>query len=261
MQSSLNTELIYNYTNDIRLKAENDTTYIKYYRINDADLLDIYNTIGLEADMFDELFTLGADYALDLVIFPHDEDGTYIDNQARVYMEQDIIFNLLYHEAGYEFSIKNYSHNKVLGSNKTRTSELREDLRHTVDYEVGMYLFNRAILKAKLEFYRNDSNYQYFDFYDYWSFKVRPSFILMLTKKLYTSSSFTYQQRLYDDRLSSEDNEHVYDDTYSFNVSVLYDVSKSLTLAVNYSYRENSSNDPLQKYSGSIITGGVYYAF
>ena len=257
---SLNTEVTYNYTDDVRLKLKNDTTDIIYYTVNSASLLDIYSEATLEMDMFDDMFTFGLNYALDYVLFPNDEDGTYLSNQAEVFVRQNILPNL-YHKIGYSFLHKGYSHNKTLDGKKVRTDLLRKDGRDSIEYEAGIYLFDRAIIKTDIQFYRNNSNYQYYDYYDYWSFKIRPSCIFMLTKKLYTSGSFTYQQRRYDDRLSSEDDEHVYDDTCSFNISVLYDLTKSFTFALNLSYRENSSNEPLQKYSGSMVTAGLYYSF
>lgn len=259
-QFSLNTEFIYNYTDDIRIKAENNTTDVIYYTVTSASLLDIDNNATVELDVMDDMFTLGMGCGLDFVIFPNDKDGTYLGNEVRAFVKYNAAPDV-YHKMGYTFLYKGFLHDKTLGSNGTRTDDLRKDFRNSVDYEVGTYLLDRAILKANLEFYRNDSNYQHYDYYDYYSFKVRPSFIFMFTKKLYTSGSFTYQQRLYDDRLSSEDSEHVYDDTYGFSASLLYDFTKSFTVALNLSYRENSSNEPLQKYSGAVMTGGVYYSF
>ena len=260
LQTSLNTEVTYNYTEDIRLKMENDTTDLLYYTIKGASLLDIYNKAGLEVDIYGDMFTLGADYAFSIVLFPCDEEGNYLGNQAGIFAKHNINPNL-YHKIAYKYLHKGFTHDKTLNSSYVRTGDLRKDNRHGMYYEAGLYLFDRAIVKTNLDFYRNNANYQYYDYHDYWSFKLRPSFIFMITKNLYTSGSFTYQQRRYDGRLSSEDNEHVYDDTYSFNASLLYDLTRSFIVALNYSYRENSSNEPLQKYSGSVMTAGLYYSF
>lgn len=260
LETSLDTEITYNYTDDIRLKVENYTTNVLYYDATDADLLDIYNKAGLEADIFDDMLTVGADYGLEFVIFPNDEDGTYLGNQAGIFIKHNISPNL-YHKLGYKYLHKGFAHDKTLNSTPLRTSSLRKDNRHSFDYEAGFYFLDRAIIKTSVELYHNDSNYEYFKYYDFWSFKIKPSVILKIMDKLYASSSFSYRQRRYEDRRSSQHDAHVYDDTYSFNASLLYELTKSFTFAVNYSYRENVSNDPLQKYSGSIITGGLYYSF
>jgi len=260
LETSLNTEAIYNYTDNVRLKVENYTTDILYYNVNSANLLDIYNKAGLEMDAYNDLITFGLDYALDFVIFPGDKDGTYLGNHVKISAKNKINHDL-YHQLGYKFLHKSFSHDKTRNLIGAKTDTLRKDMRNGAEYEIGYYFSDRAILKNVIELYYNKGNYEYFDFYDYFSFRVKPSFIFRLNEELYTSGSFTYQQRTYDGRLSSENDEHVYDDTYSFSVSVLYDLTKSFTTAVNYSYRENASNEPLQRYSGSMITLGLYYSF
>ncbi|MGB2705457.1 MAG: hypothetical protein WBC74_01160 [Candidatus Omnitrophota bacterium] len=260
LETSLNTEVTYNYTDEIRLKLENYTTDILYYNVNNANMLDVYTKVGLEADVLKKVLTLGTDYAFDFVYFPVDEDGTYLGNEARVYAKHNIL-PYLYQRLRYKYLHKNYTSGKTRAADSKKTDTLRRDNRHIMDYELGFYLSDKAILKTNLELYRNTSNYEYFSYYDFWSFRVRPSYILTITKKLYTSGSFIYQQRRYDDRRSSENDEHVYDDTYSFNASLLYNLTRSFTIALNCSYRENISNEPLQKYSGTIFTGGVYYSF
>jgi len=259
LQISLNTELAYKYTDDIRLTAENDTSNIVYYNTHSANLLDIYNRIGLELDLNDDMFTLGTDYALDFVYFPIDIDGTYIGNEVRAYAKHNIT-DWLEHRIRYKFLYKSYTRGRAVKADGYQ-GKFRRDYRNGLDYQAELYLMDKAILRGNIECYYNKSNYKYFNYYDFWSFRVKPSLIVMFTEKLYANSSFSYQQRLYDARLSSITNEHVYDNTYTVNVSVLYDLSKSFTVAINYSYRENSSNEPLQKYSGSIVTGGVYYSF
>lgn len=260
LETSLNTELTYNYTDDIRLKLENYTTNILYYNVNNSNMIDINNEIGFEVDLADDMFTIGANYALDPVVFANDMDGTYIGNQASLFLEHHIT-DYLYQKVGYKFLYKGFTNNKIREFDRTPTTILRRDSRNSVDYELGLYIMNKAIVKAYLEVFRNDSNYKFMHFFNYWSFKVRPSFIYMFTDKLYASGSFTFQKRNYDDRLSSKNGEHVSDNTCSFSVSGLYDLTKSFTVAVNYSYRENTSNEPLQKYSGSTMTAGVYYSF
>jgi len=257
---SLNTEITYNYNDDLRIKLENYTTNVMYFNINEASLVDIYNEFTMETDLFDDDFKFGGEYAFEMAIFPNDEDGSYHGNHVRPYIRHNILPNL-YHEFDYKFLFKWYAHDKTIHSDGYRTSNRRRDERHGIDYVAGLYIGEGALLKTKIELYHNNSNYEYRKYYDYWLFRVKPSFTVKVTKKLYASSSFAYQQRRYDGRLSSENDEHVYDDTYIYNASLLYDLTKSFTVALNYSYRENASNEPLQKYSGSIVSAGVYYSF
>ena len=260
LETSLNTELTYNYTDDLRLKLENYTTDVLYYNVNDANILDIYNEISMETDLLGDVFTLGADYALESAIFPNDENGSYFASRMSGFLRHNI-FSYLYQQIGYGYLYKWYAHDKTLHSDGYRTENLREDGRHIMDYEVGFYPLKRIMFKTRMQVYHNNANYEYFKYYDYWSFKIKPALTVMLTERLYANTSFSYRQRRYEGRLSSEDDEHVYDDTWGFGASALYDLTKSFTLVLNYNYRENASNEPLQKYSGSTLTGGVYYSF
>ncbi len=260
LETSLNAELTYNYNNDLRIRVENYTTDILYYNVNSANLLDVYNEVAMETDLFNKLLTAGGEYAFEYVLFPNDEDGTYFGNHARAYLKHRITRNI-YHEISYKFLIKSFTHDKTLAEDDTRTDKLRQDVRNALEYEIGFYIMDKAILKTDIEIYKNNGNYQYFDYYDYYSFKVRPSLVLMFTDKFYGVGSFSYQHRGYDDRLSTKNDERVMDDTYIFNGSLLYDISKSFTFAFNYSWRQNSSNEPNQKYAGTILTAGLYYYF
>jgi len=261
LQTSIDTDLAYNFTDDFRFKLGSDITNILYYQFNDADLLDIYTTLGFETDLYllDFKFTLDTNYGFDVVYFPFDEDGTYLGNEVNV-SAKHYINDSIYYKVGYFFLHKYFTSNKALGSNGNTTDDLRKDSRNGFDCEFGIY-FEKAVLKLKGHIFYNESNDLYYDYYDYWSWRLKPSVILLLTNKLYTIASFAYEQRNYDDRLSTKNNETVYDDTYTLNGSLLYDITPTFTLAVNYSYRENASNEPLQKYSGSIITAGAYFTF
>jgi hypothetical protein len=74
--------------------------------------------------------------------------------------------------------------------------------------------------------------------------------------------SLVYRYMRYKDRRSTEDTgRRERDHTYIFNSSLYYDLSDNFTLGVTYSYSENVSNDPFQDYSGSVISGGIYYNF
>jgi hypothetical protein len=257
---SLNTEATYNYTDDLRIRLENYTTNVMYFNINEANLIDMYNEFAMETDLLDDLLKFGAEYALEFVVFPNDEDGSFHSNHVRPYIRHNIT-PYLYHEFDYKFLYKWYEHDKTIHADGYRTSNRRRDERHAIDYVAGVYIGDKAMLKTKIELYHNNGNYEYRKYYDYWLFKIKPSVTVKVTDRLYASSSFAYQQRRYDGRLSSEDDEHVFDDTFVYNASLLYDLTKSFTAVVNFSYRENASNEPLQRYSGSLVTAGLYYSF
>ena len=100
------------------------------------------------------------------------------------------------------------------------------------------------------------------EYYDYWVYRLRPSIMFFFTEKFYTDLSFIYKHTNYKDRRSTEEAGRIEKDhTYIVNSSWYYDLTDNISLSVTYSYSENVSNDPFQKYSGSIISGGIYYSF
>ncbi len=260
LQNSVAGELTYHCTDDVRLNLDTDVTNITYYRFNDNNLLDIEGNPGIELDFLDDYLTFEADYKFEWLFFPYDEDGSYISHQYSSFLQNNICEEF-YHRCGFRLEYKHFTDRKANGPSNIKKSDLREDIRHTGEYELGIYLWDFIKIKENIQIYRNDSNNQYYDYYDYYAFRTKTSIVAVFTEKLYSITSFAYTRKLYDDRLSTEDNTHQKDNFYVFNVSLLYELTPSFTLATGYSYRENTSNEPLEKYSGSICTVGLYYTF
>ena len=260
LQTSTSGDLTYHFTDDLRGTLDADITNIIYYRFNDNNLLDISGNPGLEVDFIKDYFTLEFDYLFDWLFSPFDEDGSYITNRYSVFLRHNAC-EQLYHRGGFRLEYKRFTDRKAFGSNRVKKSALRSDVRYTGEHETILYLGDNIKLRENIQLYRNDSNDQFFDYYDYFAFRSKTSAVAIFTEKLYSILSFTYTRKNYDDRLSSQNNTHQKDNLYVFNISLLYDLTPSFTLTTGYSYRENNSNEPLEKYSGSIFTVGLYYTF
>lgn len=260
LQNTLAGNLTYNLTDDIRFNLDTDITNILYYRFNDNNMLDIGGNPGIEFDFLDDYLTLETDYKFEWVFFPYDEDGSYLSHQISSFLKNNVCEEF-YHKGGFRLEYRHYTDRKAYGSNKVKKSDLRDDFRYTYEYETGLNLLDFVKIKENLSFYRNNSNDQYYDYYDYYAFRTKTSLITIFTEKFYSIMSFAYTRKLYDDRLSTEDSTHQKDNFYVFNTSLLYELTPSFTLATGYSYRENTSNEPLDKFSGSVWTVGLYYTF
>lgn len=260
LQNAVAGDLTYHCTDDIRLNLDADIVNILYYRFNDNNLLDIEANPGIELDFLEDYLTLTADYKFEWLFFPYDEEGSYISNQYSMFLQNNICEEF-YHKCGFRLEYDHFTDGKANGSNNVKTDDLREDMCYTGEYELGIYLWDFIKIKENIQAYRNDSNNQYYDYYDYFAFRAKTSVVAIFTEKLYSVTSFTYTRKLYDDRLSTENNVHQKDNLYVFNMSLLYELTPSFTLAAGYSYRENTSNEPLEKYSGSVCTVGLYYTF
>jgi hypothetical protein len=90
---------------------------------------------------------------------------------------------------------------------------------------------------------------------------VGGSIIQFFTKKLYAIAAFYYQRREYEERVVTDKDDTQDDNLLITSATLLYDVSKKISVFVNFSRRENHTNEPLEKYSDNIYSGGLYYSF
>jgi len=260
VETSVSSDITYNYSNDIRLAFDVYASNIIYYRFNDNNLLDISLEPGFEIDFFDDYLRLSGAYMLDWTYFPHDETGSYIAHQASSFLRHNVIENF-YHKAGLKLEYRNYTNRKAYDIQNEGTQNLRSDERVTGEYEAVFYLWGFIKLKENFQVYHNVSNDHYQDYYDYDAYRSKTTLIVFFTDKFYGMTSFAYTRKLFEERQTTESSMRQRDRLYYYNLSLLYELTPSFTLATDFSYRENTSNEPTEKYSGSILSIGLYYTF
>jgi hypothetical protein len=243
----------------LKLVSGADLFGIVYYKYNVNNIFDMAPYAGFDWEILPGL-TWQNRATFDYLSYPNSKENTFGGLEFSTYADHFITEDL-YHRLGYEYIRRWYSDRKASRSDSTQGSDDREDSRHKVKYTLGMY-FTNFLVKLSNELYHNDSNDMYQDYYDYWVYRVRPSIMYFFTDNIYANASLTFKYIPYDDRRSTEDSgKRVRDYTYIGSTSVYYDFTKDVTFGMTYSYTENASNDPFQKYSGSIFSGGVYYSF
>ena len=260
-ENSLSTEFIFHQTDTLRFRAGNYTTDRLYYNVNTANLLDVYNNFTVEKDLFDKKAILGGGYVFDLLYMPCNDMQSYYGHQAETFIKH-FLGDFCYQKATYSFLLKYFKKHKTFDAFGTYGANHRQDWRHTISYEAGLTLKNIGILKTEFRVYRNTSNYSFTNLYDYWSYlRIKPSLLLKVTNKLSINGSYYFERKRYDDRLCTEDLTHVYDATNGFDATLMYNLTKSTMFSFSWSYIENLSNEPRQKYSGSTFMAGIYYSF
>jgi hypothetical protein len=204
--------------------------------------------------------SLMAGYALDWVAYFQSNDNDYINNRLPVELRQKLPRNM-YHSLNYELSYKNYLDWHTRTGAAAYSDKKRNDWRNTVAYEVGKYL-PKDLLRLKFEYFCNNSNERYLKYYDYDSYKIGVSATHLFSDKVFGYLSFYRQYRDFRSRtLSVDGNFKEWDRTYVGTSSLYYNVNKSFTLGLNYTYRQNVSNEPIENYSGSIMSLASYYRF
>ena len=196
----------------------------------------------------------------DYFSYPNEKESTYNGLIMSTFLRHFVLDNF-YQEIGFESITRWYPDRKIYLSNGRKDNEDRKDDIYRIKYNLGYYS-EKFFVRLSNELRRGDSNDMYQDYYDCWIYRLRPSLMYFFTSNLYSDISFIYKYTNYDQRRSTEDiNTREREHTYMLNISLYYDINKNVTLGVTYSYSENKSNDPFQKYSGSVISGGVYYNF
>jgi len=232
---------------------------ITYWKATDANLIDTDLKLAFEGKLLSGM-TLTAYNDIELVEYQANDDGEYLGDKAGLVLKQKLPKNF-FHSFRYEFFYKNYSDRKARNGWGGLSGKDRQDDRNTVYYDLGVYL-KKSMFKVFGEYYLNRSNDIYLDYYDYDSVRLGSSVIYLLTDKMSTSLSYYRQFRNYSDRTIPEDNTvGEKDRTWVTTASLYYDIYKNTTLGLNYSYRQNLSNNPVQKYSGSIASLGLYCRF
>ncbi|MCM8780944.1 MAG: outer membrane beta-barrel protein, partial [Candidatus Omnitrophica bacterium] len=85
--------------------------------------------------------------------------------------------------------------------------------------------------------------------------------IYTLLKKLYFIFNSSYTRKEYDNRIVTTGQEKQKDDLYVTGMTAKYRLNKNNSLSLNYTYRHNSSNEPFEEYTASIISCGWQHIF
>ncbi len=236
-----------------------DLTWIKYFEFSKPDLLDNMLGVGLDTKVTDYVLW-SVDYMVDFATFPYDRTGKYTLNQIGTALKHELT-DWLYHKVGYDFFYKHYHKAWIRKPWGNAATDDREDKRNTLKHEVGLYVGDRTLVKAKNQLYYNDSNEEYLSFYDYWAYKTRAELSHLITDDLYGTVNFGYQYKSYDQRGISDSTEDQYDHLFTYGASFFYDVIPSVSIGVNFDFSNNYSNENYERYEDYIVASGIYCSF
>lgn len=242
---------------DIKFGA--GATNINYYEITDVNTFDGTAYASLEQGIGKDLLA-AVGYGFELLWFPNSPNGNYIGNEVNISLRQKLL-DWMYQKLSYRYIFRGYMDRKVVISNGTQGSDLRQDSRNVLEHEFGMYLADSAKIKITNQFYWNNSNFQYLNYYDYFNYRVTAGIVQFFTKKLYHITGFSYQRRNYYYRTVSVGDYDQRDNLWTVSATLSYDLTRQASLFANYSHMENHSNEPTERYTDNLYTFGLYYAF
>ena len=235
---------------------------VTYHNITDASFYANNFSLDLDSDIFDGMANVAFNNRIVYNYFPREELSTYIAYDPQICIKHN--FNeSLFQRVVYDLGIRGYIDSKAAdGANERRDTD-RMDISNSVSYELGGLFLGGFFVKIKNQYIKNDSNDQFMDYYDYWAYRAAvTAMIPILTQRLHGLLSAGYQRTNYDSRqLVDDDTRKERDNLYNISSSLVFDMTKNISVSVNYAYRQNGSNEPSQKYSGSTISAGLHYAF
>ena len=213
---------------------------------------------GMEHKLTKDIRVSGG-YGFDIVEYINTGTDDYVEQMIDVKLSQNLP-QKMFHSIRYDGSYRNYDKRLNRGPDGITGTKKRDDARNTVTYEVGKFL-NKDMLKFNLEYYNNNSDEKYLNYYDYDSYRFGSSLTHLFTDKVFGYISASRQLRYYRSRMIVNDTPKQEDKTYLITTALFYSVSKALSFGVNYTYRQNTSNEPVERYSGSLLSVSTYYRF
>ncbi|MBN2120311.1 MAG: outer membrane beta-barrel protein [Candidatus Omnitrophica bacterium] len=230
-----------------------------YYDADELSLMRNEIRAGLEVDMKEDVAFM-TNYRFGITSYFDTDIDDFYDHSIEFKCKHDLPDNF-YHSLGYELMFRFYEERKARDFFGALADDVREDLRQTATYELGKF-FTNDLLKLTFEYYYNNSNDLFVHFYDYHNYNTTASLTHLFSEDLFGYLSFSRRFRSYCDRtLALDPGSAEWDRTYTGSAGLYYNLTENFTIGLNYSYRQNWSNEPLARYSGSMCSLSAYYTF
>lgn len=255
----------------VKARLAYDVLNVNYFEQTEEDLLAQNAGAGLDIKL-DPRTVLETDYNFRYVFFhedPNDDDrdrdddlSSYWAHESRAGLRHKMS-DTVTARVGFGTQWRQYEDRKAREADgKLSDSDERSDDRTLADSEFIIRVAPKTFLRGGFNFYRNDSNDEFHDTYDYdsteWFAGVRFSPFAKTT----LSFKFSYENRDYDSRVLLDDPATFQeDDIYRSFAAIYYKFNRNVSLGLTYTYRQRDSNEPSQSYSGSLATAGFYLNF
>jgi hypothetical protein len=249
----------YRLNDRLDIKARYDFTSITYHRFTDVNMMD--NQISASFEYYPQnRLKVEAGYLVDFVDYFKGKDSDFMMDGpfggVKYYIDRNTYIGGMY-----QYSVYDYSTRKTRDGSNQITDITRKDKRNTIIAEFATYL-GKLFVKVKNTYFFNDSNDRYLDYYDYNSERINLYAAYPVTERFTVLFNGGYQRKDFKSRTTTKDeNKKEHDNIMMLGGGLYYKLLPSCSISLNYSYRQNYSNDPIQEYSGSIGTIGLNLSF
>lgn len=237
-----------------------DLDYLNYNDIVSAT--NFLNHLRLGMHKRNYPFQAGSGYDFSYVYYPHDPNGDFFFHKGFLYLRSYFsrrTFQEVFGEYGYKPHVTRKAMGDTIGVLQDKELEER---RQVAGYRINSSLLPSLNLNFLFRFSKNESNARYLDFYDYKSYEFSPSLNYRLSAKTDLTLNFIYMRKDFKTRtITSDSSKKQKDDIYAANLALRYKLNKNSILSLIYGYRDDSSNESLEKYNENIISIGCQYNF
>lgn len=245
----------------LRVRLSSDLLNVNYFDVTDQNVF--LPSAGVGVDMVVAPRTvLETDYNFSYIDFPHDVSVSSYNQSARVGLKRVLTEDVIL-RAGFDLSSRDFQDRKI---NQTdgflSDSTERSDTRTAVDSDLSVYVIKNTLLRFGSNYFWNDSNDPFHDYYDFQGFKLFSGIFVEFNSKVSGFAKIAYERRAYDSRpLLNSDGVFEHDHMANVTGGLVYRFNSNVSLESAYNYRQKNSNEPAERYSGSMSTLGLIYSF
>jgi len=201
---------------------------------------------------------LGAEYGT--LNFPRDSDSSFSDQRFKASLSAAQT-SWLTHKIGWVYQLREYDTRLARDSGGTRLAGLnREDRRHTGLAEL-QFRFPKFSARVGGEFYRNFSNDQSNEFYDWEDFRFRGVLTRIFSPQWIGILTASQERKNYQSRTVPAINVAERDNLLTLGGSLIYQWTSRLSVTYSLTYRTQDSNDPRLDFTDWINQLGVTLSF
>jgi len=238
-----------------------DTHYTNYY--DAADHNTFGQTLGIESalKLHPRLF-LESGYSYWNYRRPQQAQADFQQHQVSLGLKHYLIPKLLYHKPSYVFERRDYRKAKariLVDGDDAPTGTPRRDTAHALDYEIGVRLMPSLMLQVSNQLGWHDSNDQFFDFYDYGSYRVTPIVTWQPTKRFLTIAGVQFQRNNYKTRALSGMAER--QDLTALFGNAYYQLNEYASVGFHCTYTKNDSTLPELEFQDATFSAGLHLQY
>jgi hypothetical protein len=237
-----------------------DLDFLNYHDVTKSSNLMNHLRLALDKSL-NRFFSVGTGYDFSDFYYPNNVDGDFLFHKGFLYLKHSLS-DKTYQRLAAEYGYKAHKKRKALADSLSQLQDKDlTDTRQSLEYSIVSGISPKLLVQFKTRFSKNDSNAHYLDYYDYKSYEFSPGMNYRLSEKLSLMWYMTYLRRSYTERTISTGTRKEKDNVYFANAGAKYRLNKNNVASLFYTYRDNATKEPLEKYTDSVFTLGWEYTF